>query len=105
MQDQGGSSSDIVDNTLELKRNCLLRSLEEEAVEIVALEQRSAVIHSTCQVGDVDTSIRVDAVGITSESECGRVGHEFWNKVSQDIGNVVRNCYRASVPVLEGPSQ
>lgn len=99
--EEGDGGADVVNTALELKRHGLLEVEEQEAAEVVALEEGSGVVGSAGDVLNVDTGVGVLAVDVTTEAERVGVGQELWGQVGNQVGGTVLVLIGALVPVLK----
>lgn len=90
----------FVESTLQGVRRSLLLSLEEEAAEIVALEQSVGVVDTTSEVGQVDTSVSVDTVDVTAQVEGLGVSGLADDQILKDVDGVILVSGWAAVPVV-----
>lgn len=83
-------------------RQSLLDVLIEEASQVVAFEEHVGVVYAVGEVGEVDTSVCVDLVEVSTKSEGFGVGSKLREEVTEDTsGGCVWLGGRAAVPVLQ----
>lgn len=98
--DGGDGLGDLADTALELEGHGSLEVEEQEAAEIVALEEGVGVVNTASQVGDVDARVGTLAVDVTTEAEGLGIGDEVGDQVGDKASSAVQVLVRAAVPVL-----